>query len=101
MHSFRVIYGLDTFQDIQEAVDRYKRISPDLGERFFDIVEATLQSLKTDALLYRIRYKKYRAVMIPDFPYLAHYYVIEEQNTVIIDMLEPTKRDPKNWRTKT
>lgn len=100
MNSFRVIYGLETFEDIQDAVDRYKKINPELGNRFFDIVETTLQSLKTDALLYQIRYKKYRAIKIPNFPFLAHYYVIEEQNTVVIDMLISTNRDPKNWRTK-
>ncbi len=99
---YRVVYDPEVHEDIQKRVNYYNRKtkSKELGKRFFKLVHAELKSLSTRALHQQIKYDNIRLLLIPKFPYAAHYRVLEKQKTVIVEAIIGTSEDPQDFRTK-
>lgn len=84
--------------DIQQAVDYYNSKQKGLGIRFYKVAKKTLNSLKTDAHLYQIKYKNIRCIKINKFPYLLHYEMLENQKTVkVYALICSFKNLDTNW----
>ncbi|MEZ5009164.1 MAG: hypothetical protein R2753_13520 [Chitinophagales bacterium] len=100
--SYRVFYDPEVHEDIQKVVGYYnnKTKNKDLGKRFFKLVHSELKSLSTRALHHQIRYDNIRLLLIPKFPYAAHYRVLKEQKVVIVEAIIGTGEDPQDFRTK-
>lgn len=99
--NFKVIYNPDIYKDIQQAIDWYNEQQSGLGLRFYKILNKRLNSLKTDALLYTIRYDDIRCLPLRNFPYMIHYRVDREQKVVKIEAIIHMGRNPDIWQKKT
>jgi hypothetical protein len=68
---------------------------------FQKIAVKQINSLNKDPQVYAIRYKEIRCVLIKKFPYMAHFYINDENNTVEVLAVISTDCNPKIWQEKT
>ena len=78
------------------AVQYYSDLSPKLGNRFFDAVEAAIVDVRTHPLRFRLVEPPVRRCRVPGFPYALLY--IDEPARVWIVAVMPLKRDPDYWK---
>ncbi len=95
-----IILDPEVYEDLQHIIDWYNGKQRGLGERFYKLFKQEVKTLKTRAFHYQVRYDGTRAVQIQPFPYMIHYSVIEEQETVFVEAVIGTNTDPNKWRTK-
>lgn len=98
--NFKVQYNPQVHLDIQNQVEYYRRKTGDnqLGIRFAKTVKAALKGLKSSALHYQVRYDNVRCLPIPVFPFMAHYRVDENSNTVFVEAIFHTSQNPNAWK---
>lgn len=98
-HNFKLEFNPQIYTDIQSHVDFYykKTKSHKLGKRYTKTVETEIKSLKTDALLYEIKYDDIRCLPIPNFPVRAHYRIDKKNNIVKIEAIIGTAQGPDKW----
>lgn len=97
MKSFELLIDKDALNDIQKANRWYEEQLPGLGERFQSQVIHQINSLKSNYLIYTIRYKNVRCMKIKKFPYLVHFRIDQENSIVEIFGVFHTSRSPKIW----
>jgi|SRR5690348_5734303 mRNA-degrading endonuclease RelE of RelBE toxin-antitoxin system len=100
MPNYVVKIDLDAFQDIQKATDWYNEQVPELGSRFQKQVKQQINSLKTNAQNYGIRYKNVRCMIIKKFPFLVHYTIENSTKTVNVFAVIHMSRNPTIWEKK-
>jgi len=91
----------DALNDIQEITNWYNDQQKGLGGRFQETTIQQINSLKKDPHIYAIRYNEIRCMSVNKFPYMAHFYINDENNTVEILAVISTDRNPKIWEEKT
>lgn len=87
------------FQDIQDAIDNYELKQPLLGKHFFDTVDLHIQGLKQNPF-FQIRYDNVRCLPIKVFPYMIHFVVNQDTNTVEIKAVLNTHKNPNLWTVR-
>lgn len=87
-------------EDIQEAVDFYKKASGShkLGKKLVSKTKEKALSLSSNALHYEIKYSNIRCARVKGFPYRLHFEVNEKENSVYITGLFSTLESPKTWK---
>jgi len=98
---FSIEYNPDFFNDIVEAVDWYNEKQAGLGDRLFKIIKQQTAKLSTSALHRAIKYDDIRCLAVGKFPYLIHYRVDEQTQTVKVEALFHNSRDPEIWNERT
>ena len=101
MKKYKVKIEQEALSDIQEITDWYNEQQSGLGAKFQKTAIKQINSLHKDPLLYAIRYKEIRCMVIKKFPYMAHFYINNENNTVEVLAVISTDRNPKIWQEKT
>lgn len=101
MKKYKVKIEPEALIDIQEITDWYNESQAGLGKRFQNKAIKQINSLNKDPQIYSIRYKEIRCVIIKQFPYMAHFYINDENNTVEVLAVISTSRNPKIWQEKT
>ncbi|MEI6082917.1 MAG: type II toxin-antitoxin system RelE/ParE family toxin [Verrucomicrobiota bacterium] len=98
--SYRLNARPEVSPDILEAADWYERQQPDLGADFVREVRHSIQSLRVNPLLYRIRHAKWRVrwVLLHRFPYQIVFVVDGELITILAVM--HAKRHDRHWRER-
>ncbi len=91
----------EALADIQEITDWYNKTQAGLGNRFQKAAIRHINSLSKDPHIYAIRYKEIRCVVIKKFPYMVHFYINDEYNTVEVLAVISTSKNPKIWTEKT
>ncbi|MCC6372541.1 MAG: type II toxin-antitoxin system RelE/ParE family toxin [Bacteroidia bacterium] len=69
--------------DLREAMAYYHSIRPNLGKMFFETFLQLNNTLQTNPF-YAKKYKSVRTIALKKFPYLVHFIVDEEPQTVTI-----------------
>ena len=100
MKEYKIKIEPEAFNDIQEITDWYNDKLTGLGKRFQKIVIKLIDSLDKDPQIYAIRYKEIRCMLVNKFPYMVHFYVNNEDNTVEVLAVISTDRNPKVWQKK-
>jgi len=100
MRKYKVKIEPEALADIQKITNWYNEAQAGLGKRFQNTVIKQINSLNKDPLNYAIRYKEIRC-MVKKFPYMAHFYINDENNTVEVLAVISTDRNPKIWKEKT
>lgn len=90
----------DALVDIQEISDWYNDQQTGLGKRFQKTAIKSINSLSANPQIYAFRYKEIRCVIIKKFPYMAHFYINDENNTVEVLAVISTGRNPKSGKKK-
>lgn len=101
MKKFKVKIEPEALADIQEITDWYNEQQKGLGGRFQKTAIKHINSLSKDPQIYAIRYKEIRCINIKRFPYMAHFYINDEHNTVEVLAVISTSRNPIIWQEKT
>ena len=98
---FTIEYNPDFFNDLVQSIDWYNEQQDGLGDRFCENVKKQTAKLTIHALIFAIRYCDIRCMRIEKFPFMVHYRVNEQTNTVKIEALFHVSRDPKIWEERT
>jgi plasmid stabilization system protein ParE len=101
MKKYKVKIEPEALADIQEITDWYNETQTGLGSRFQNTAIKRINSLNKNPQIYAIRYKEIRCVDIKKFPYMAHFFINDENNTVEVLAVISTDRNPKIWQDKT
>jgi plasmid stabilization system protein ParE len=101
MKKYRILIESQALADIQEITDWYNEQQAGLGRKFQKTAIRFINSLSKDPQINAIRYKEIRCLVIKKFPYMAHYYINEENNTVEVLAVISTGRNPEIWQEKT
>lgn len=101
MKRYKVKIEPEALADIQEITDWYNKALAGLGKRFQKMAIKQIDSLSKDPHVYAIRYKEIRCMIIKKFPYMAHFYINDENNAVEVLAVISTDRNPKIWQEKT
>jgi plasmid stabilization system protein ParE len=101
MKKYKVKIEPEALAGIQEITDWYNDAQAGLGKRFQKMVIKHINSLSKDPHIYAIRYKEIRCVLIKKFPYMAHFYINDKNNTIEVLAVISTSRNPIIWKEKT
>ena len=101
MKKYRVKIEPQALADIKEITDWYNEQQSGLGKRFQKTVIKHINSLSKYPQIYAIRYKEIRCVVIRKFPFMAHFFINDENNTVEVLAVISTDRNPEIWQKKT
>jgi plasmid stabilization system protein ParE len=101
MRKFSVKIEPEALKDIQEITNWYNEQQKGLGGRFQKTAIQQINSLKKDPHIYAIRYNEIRSMLIKKFPYMAHFFINDKNNTVEVLAVINTDRNPKIWEEKT
>lgn len=98
---YKVKIEPEALADVQKISDWYNDKQIGLGKRFQKIVINQIDSLDKNPHVCAIRYKEIRCLLVKKFPYMAHFYINENNKTVEVLAVISTSRNPKIWTEKT
>lgn len=81
-------------EDIQTAMDYYNSRSVNLGFRFTDEVDNSLQAIAKMPEAYGYRYKNVRAKLLYKFPFLVFFIIDDKKFIVKILRIFNTNQEP-------
>lgn len=99
--NYKVKIEPEALADIQEITDWYNEAQDGLGGRFQKTAIKQVDGLDKDPHVYAIRYKQIRCVLVKKFPYMVHFFINDDTNTVEVLAVISTSRNPKLWLEKT
>lgn len=91
---FSINISPSVLDDIQSGVDYYNSRSLNLGFRFADEVDSSLQSIAQMPEAYSCRYKNVRAKLLYKFPYLIFFTINNNNNIVEVLRIFNTNQHP-------
>ena len=97
----KIIINPSASLDIIAAIDWYNEQLPNLGFRFYKYIQTTLDNIRKNPGGYAVRYKTIRTAIVKKFPYMIHYIVDQQTDTVRVLAVICTHRNPGSWFEKT
>jgi toxin ParE1/3/4 len=92
---YQLLISDESRLDILEAFSWYEGCRPGLGKDFELCIEAGLNQIQNDPLLWQKRYKNLRIYFIDRFPYGIHYLI--EKDVIKVFGVFHTSRNPRRW----
>lgn len=83
--------------DIEDIVDFYISINPELAIAFLDRVEEAKKHIANFPEAFQIKYKNVRTVLLKQFPYHIHYIVDVAKKRIVILAVIHTYKKPKDY----
>jgi len=84
-------------EDLLEAAKWYNKVRPELGKELVARFRERLTELRDNPLTCQIRYSEVHTALIEQFPYMIHYYVDQQNKTIVVISILHTSRDPMVW----
>ena len=56
-----------------------------------------VNELKKDPFTCQVRYKEVRTAIVPQFPFMIHYVIEQDEKVIEVIAVLSTHRDPKIW----
>jgi len=84
-------------KDIKEAATWYNSKQKGLGKQFTKSVRDKVKFICENPKSITIRYDDTRTAVLNTFPFMIHFTIIEEKETVIISAVFHTSRNPDIW----
>jgi hypothetical protein len=91
---YKIIFSENALLDIEEAVIYYNEQQKNLGKKFASEVQSTLKYIKTNPFYVSVRYDDIRCAVVDIFPFLVHYKIEADINTVKILSVYHTNKNP-------
>jgi hypothetical protein len=98
--AYNILFAAEVYDDLQQSIDWYNEQQNELGSRFFASVKEQISHIKKSPSSIAIRYDEVRCAKVKSFPYLIHFMVFPESNTVKIIAVFSTHRDPQMWKSR-
>jgi hypothetical protein len=99
--SFKLIYAVEVFDDLQENIDWYNQKQSGLGSRFFKDVKDQTIRIKKNPYTAAVRYDDVRCAKVKGFPFLVHFKIFQDLNIIKIIAIFSTHRDAEIWVDRT
>lgn len=101
MPRFSVKYAPEALEEIQDAIDYYKKISDRLGSRFRQNLLIAIKAAKLNPTYNSIRYGDVRFAVVKKFPYAVHYTIDHDNHIVKIQAVLSFSQNPDtNWMSR-
>lgn len=97
---FKIIITPEAVSDLENSSDWYELHVKGLGKRFYTEIKNHFSSLKNQPYGFQIRYSDVRCVTLKKFPFLIHYRIIEETQTISIIAVFHTSKNPNIWEQR-
>lgn len=101
MKKYRIKIAAEALSDIRDITVWYDSQKAGLGKIFKDIVIKQINDLAENPLIFTVRYKEIRCMLVKKFPYMVHFYINQKISTVEVLAVISTDRNPKIWEEKT
>ncbi|CAN5182333.1 hypothetical protein BH09BAC1_BH09BAC1_26540 [soil metagenome] len=96
--AFEVVVSAKAAIEIEDAMDWYHRISPDLAlDLFVKYVEAR-KAIKLNPLLFQEHKEGYRKAILERFPYKLVFKVVDENKVLVVAFAHNKQRN--YWRKR-
>lgn len=86
--------------DIEDVVDYYKSINPELATAFLDRIDEAKKYIADFPLAFQIKYKNVRTVLLEQFPYHIHYIVDDSKKQIVVLAVIHAYRNPKDYSNR-
>ena len=86
--------------DIEDIVDYYKAISPNLAHQFLDRIEEAKKYISNNPDAFQTKYKNVRTILLKQFPYHIHYILEESKQKVVILSITHAYKNPKDYSNR-
>lgn len=96
MKRFKIIILDDAVIDFTKAFEYYKEINPKIAKKFFQNTNLALNDLKKNPF-YQLRYDEFRMKVVKKFPYIIHYVIYENTNTVAVFGIRNSYQNPESY----
>ena len=83
--------------DLVEASTWYESQQKGLGKRFLDEIKKAFDTISLNPVGFQIWYDEYRIYYTKVFPYSIHYKYVVDTNTIRIEAVFHTARNPEIW----
>ena len=83
--------------DIEDIVDYYKSINPELAIAFLDRLEEAKKYICDYPLAFQIKYKNVRTLLLKQFPYHIHYIVDATKKQIVVLAIIHAYKNPKDF----
>lgn len=94
-----VVFTPAARQELIEAQDWYEREVTGLGRRFRQAIDALVRRMSQNPLQFPVVFKKVRRALLQRFPY-SLFFLIEEDDTVLVIACFHASRDPAHWQRR-
>lgn len=91
-NNFLVLIPEAVYEELNQVFAYYEERQTDLGVRFLDDWEETMDNLELRPFIHQIQFKQFRSVKFNRFPFLIIYKI--EKQTIILYKLVHAKSDP-------
>lgn len=86
--------------DIEDIVDYYKSINPELATAFLDRVEEAKKYIADFPEAFPIKYKNVRTVLLEQFPYHIHYIIDDATKQIVVLAVIHAYKNPKDYSNR-
>lgn len=88
-------------EDLNETKVWYEKQTPKgLGKRFLSEVDKKINFIKINPIASNIRYDEIHTTVLDVFPFMIHYTVNTDKETIIIIAVLHTSLDPNKWQSR-
>ena len=94
MKKFKVLVQELAKTDMRQARKWYNQQQPGLGKKLNQDMTATLRKIANNPTSFSVRYKHFRLAHFDTFPYAAHFYIDDTNDTVYITAILHNRRHP-------
>lgn len=96
---YSIIIDPRAIADIQQAIDYYDDNQPGLGTKFEAALNKRITALENNPH-FEVRYDNVHCLPLKKFPFMVHFTIDQERNTVTIRAVFHSSLDPKNWNKR-
>ncbi len=86
--------------DILDAADYYKKISPALAKQFLLRLREARKYIADKPLGFQVKYKNVRTLLLKQFPYHIHYLINDDKKQIIILAIIHAYKNPKDYSSR-
>jgi|SRR6056297_266328 len=87
-------------QDILKAARWYNSRQKGLGKRFTKDLRSKIQFIRNNPHAFAIRYNATHCAVLDIFPYIIHYTLYEQNETLIVTAVFHTSIHPDQWKKR-
>lgn len=98
---YKSVILLKAKDDLREAAKWYNQARTGLGKELLARFRERLAELRNNPLTCQIRYSEVHTTLVEQFPYMIHYYVDQQNKTIVVLSILHTSRNPKIWEERT
>jgi len=96
-YNLKIVHLPAVRDDILEAVEYYKNISPELAAQFLSRIREAKEYISHSPVGFQIKYKNVRTLMLKQFPYHIHFIVDNTHGLIVILAIIHASKNPKDY----